>query len=69
MRTSIRAALVLTLALAITPSYGATRSAGGTKSQASPGPDNPIVRALRSIKRVIVHVLEQPGVPIPGTQG
>ena len=69
MRTSIKAAFILTLALAVTPSYGATRSESGTGDAVRTNRDNAIVRAIRNIGRVVVHILEQPAIPIPSSQG
>lgn len=65
MRTSTKAAFALTLALAVTPIYGATRSESGTEDAVRVNHDSPIVRAIKSIKHIIVHILEQPAVPIP----
>ena len=69
MRNSTRAALVLALALAVTPGYGATRSESGTEDTIRANRENPIVRVIRNIKHAIVHVLEQPAIPIPGAHG
>lgn len=65
MRTSTKAAFVLALALAVTPVYGATRSESGTDDTVRVSRDNPIVRVIRNIKHLIVHILDQPAVPIP----
>ncbi len=65
MRTSIKAATVLTLVLSLSPgaSYAATRQINSNSGRA--GNDGPIVRMIKNIKRVVVHILSEPTVPIP----
>jgi hypothetical protein len=67
MRTSIKAAVVLTLVLSLAPgaSYAATRQVNSNSGRGDD--DSPIVRMIKNIKRLVVHILTEPTVPIPDT--
>ncbi len=65
MRTSIKAAVVLILFLAVAPnvSYAATRSSNDISGRG--GNDGPVVRMIKIVTRFVVHILAEPTVPIP----
>jgi hypothetical protein len=66
MRTSTKAALLLTLVMAVVP--GVTFAAPPNDSREFRSDrEGPIAGAIKHIKRVIVRILEQPAVPIPST--
>jgi hypothetical protein len=64
-RTTIRAALVLYVALAIGVPSATYASTPGSDLRSGPGDDSVIARVVKAIKRVVRTILEQPGVPIP----
>ena len=65
MRTSTKAAMVLTIFLAVVPNvgYAATRLPNDTPVRGDN--DSPVVRFIKSVKRLVVHILAEPAVPIP----
>lgn len=68
MRTSIKAAVVLTVFLVVAPnvSYAATRSSNDLSGRGDN--DSPVVRMFKIVKRFVVHILAEPTVPIPNAQ-
>jgi hypothetical protein len=64
-RTTIRAAVVLYVALAIGVPNAVHAATPGRDLRSGPGDDTVIARVVKAIKRVVRTILEQPGVPIP----